>query len=123
MIPTSMFLAVLFVSIAVASVANFALGRYIERRRNETKLNVFDAYSDDDMDRERRNTANTVRKHHGSSYYRATFDRAVIYLAAVDREIARRKVLEQSNISQTMRELAAFDTVYTALESGQKEKK
>lgn len=123
MVPTSMLLVIVFVSIMVSGIVNFHIGRIVERKRHEVKINVFDAYSDSDLDKERRVTAETVRRHHGSTHFRNTFERATLYLARIDKEIARRKVLTQSNISQTMRELEAFDTVFNALEAKPKEKK
>lgn len=123
MIPTAMFLVVLSVSIMWTFIVGFIIGRRIERKRHEIRINIFDAYSNDDLARERENTARAVRRNRGSNFYRTTFDRDVTYLANVDKEIARRKVLEQSDISQTMRELAAFDEVFNAIDAAKKEKK
>lgn len=123
MIPTAMFWVVLLVCVGWAVIVGWAIGRRVERKRHNKRINVFDAYTDDLLAREREDTAAQVRKYHGSPYHKATFDSWCVYLAQIDKEIARRRVLEESNVSQTMRELAAFDTVFAAIESSPKENK
>lgn len=120
MVPTTMFLAVLFVSIMIASFVNFYIGQYVERKRHEVKVNVFDAYSDEELAKQRKFTAEQVRRYNHSHYYKANFERAVLYLSQIDREIANRKALEQSHVSQARRELAAFDIVFAELENKEK---
>lgn len=115
-----MFLVVLFVSIMVASFVNFALGRYVERRRHKVTLNVFDAYSDAMLEKERKTTADNVRRYRGSRVYATHFQNNLGYLAEIDHEIRRRKSLSESNLSQTMRELEAFDVAFKSLEKENK---
>lgn len=120
MIPTSMFVVILFVSIMWAVVIGFFIGRAVERKRNKVTLNVFDAYSDALLERERKETAENVRKYHGSTYYASRFRQNLGYLAEINREIKRRKALSESNRSQVLRELEAFDLAFKSLEKESK---
>lgn len=61
-----------------------------------------------------------VRRYHGSRSNQSYFERTVLYLSQIDREIANRKALEQSHVSQARRELAAFDIVFAELENKEK---
>lgn len=92
----------------------------VDRTQKEVRpLNVFDAYSDSDLAKLRKEAADSVRIYREYGSRLLTEDKAR-ELRKIDDEIEARKnaklALEEAALSQTAREMAIFDTVFDNLD-------
>jgi hypothetical protein len=121
MIPTAMFLAVLFVSIMVSFIVGYAIRIRVEKWR-VGRPNVFDAYSDYQLKLEHEKTSRKVRQYHGSTIYRSHFQNNLQYLQQINKEIDRRSRLKLKPISDIQQFDVVYDTVLKSINQS-KEKK
>lgn len=122
-------LAAAVVLAMVCGILGYFIRTWVYRYQHRQELSEFNAYSDKELASQRKLMADKIRYRLAHGYNHITRG-PIARLAKIDREIARRDkekdrqlALSASKMSQTMQELAAFDVVFTALDSGQKEKK
>lgn len=98
----------------------------VDRTEENRPLNVFDAYSDKELERLRKEVAQRVQSHMRYNSSSSITEEKVRELRKIDDEIQARAnaklALEESKVTQIEREIAMFDAAYGHLLSNAEKK-